>query len=189
VRGPLSSLVNWLEERAVLHPPAATLLASLDKELPAPESARINGHLSRCAACRERLEQLQSGLSLYEEVMVPPPAGFPVEQGLDRLITAIQAWNEQHPELLRADSLETALSPAIRERVIAELSIYMGLPTARAMLQTCNRSGVHAAEVAAVIEPVVTGFLGRQTGSAVATKVARICSRAQPGAVQSRSSP
>ena len=180
MKGTLRTFIEWLQERNVLHPSAAVLMASLDRELPADDSARIARHLGGCAACRNRLGQLKAGLLLYEDVVAPLAADFPLEQGLSSLRTAIQAWDDQHPVL------EPALSPAIRNRLVAELGIYMGLLTAKSLLQTCNRPGVQPADLAAVIEPVVTSFFGRQTGSAVATTVVGIWSRAQSTAAQSR---
>jgi anti-sigma factor RsiW len=162
-------------------------MASLDGELQAGENARITRHLGRCAVCRNQLEQLQAGLRLYEDLLAPRSADFSLEQGLGHLRAAMQAWDDQHPDSRRADGQEPALSPVICERLVAELSIYMGLRTAKVMLQTCDRPGVQTADLAAVIEPVVTSFFGRQTGSAVAATVARICSRAPRTVAPSRS--
>lgn len=186
MRSALSAFIKCLQERVVLHPSAATLVASLDEGLEAVENTRIKGHLSRCAACRQRLEELQTGLRLYEDALAPLPANFSVEEGLGRLRGAIQTWNQQHPVPQGEDGPQPALSPGLWERLTSELSIYMGLPTARALLQTCNRPGVQPADLTAVIEPVVTGFFGRQTGAAVAANVVRICSCAQRAAAQSR---
>ncbi|MBZ5568572.1 MAG: zf-HC2 domain-containing protein [Acidobacteriia bacterium] len=185
MRSALRTLIQWLQEKAILHPSAATLMtsldnmASLDGELQAGDSARVKRHLGRCAACRNRLEQLQAGLRLYEDVLHPLAADFPLEQGLAHLRGAIQAWNDQHPDSGQAEELGPALPPAVSEKLVAELSIYMGLRTAKAVLQTCNRPGVRPADLTAVIEPLVASFFGRQTGSAVATTVVRIWSRAQ----------
>jgi hypothetical protein len=160
-------------------------VAALDGELHPLESARIEAHLSRCAACRQRLEELKTGLRLYADELAPLSADFSVEEGLGRLRTAIRSWNDQHAGESKAQ--EVALSLVFWETLTSELSIYMGLRTATALLEHCKRPGVQLGELTSAIEPVVTGFFGPQTGSAVAERVVHIWDHAQ-GAAPSRSS-
>lgn len=186
MRGTLSSFIGWLRGKTGLHPSAADLLASVDGELESVEDARIKKHLLRCAICRQEVEQLQAGLRLFQDALAPLSTAFPLEEGLGKLHAAIRSWNEEHSESRRANGTEPTLSPAVCELLASELSIYLGSHSARTLLATCNRPGVQLEDLTAAIEPVITGFLGQQTGMAVVAKIVRMGRLAARAAAQSR---
>ncbi len=168
------------------HPAEEYVLTAYEGGMAPEESARVREHVSLCAACRDRLRQLQAELQLFETAVLPPLPASALEPGLQRLRKGISAWNEAHPEITEA-APERPLTPPVpvRDRLASELSIYLGTRTANSLvLQAWDRPGVSANDVIALVEPVVSGFFGRQTGVAVAAQLARLWNQAQEMAAQ-----
>ncbi|MGE0406551.1 MAG: hypothetical protein AB7O65_09640 [Candidatus Korobacteraceae bacterium] len=173
--------------RREFHPSEEQMLAAHEGGMAPEESRKIREHVSLCVACRDRLWQLQAGLQSFEIAAFPPIPDSALEAGLRHLSERISAWNKAHPEFV-----ETAPTPCVSQAVdvcewlVSELSIYLGMRAAKSLvLQACNRPGVSASDVTAVVEPVISGFFGRQTGFAVASQVARLWNRSQHIAAQS----
>jgi hypothetical protein len=169
------------------HPSEEHVLAAREGGMASEESDRIREHVSHCATCRERLRQLQAELQLFETAALPSIPVSALESGLQTLRKRISTWNEAHP-VTREAAPEPRLSQEVqvREWLASELSIYLGMQTARSLvLQACDRPGVNTNDLTAVIEPVVSGFFGRRTGAAVAAQVVRIWNQAQERGAQS----
>lgn len=173
MRGNLKDILNWLRMRR--HPSAADLIAVADSELEAKRVAKVESHLSGCALCRARLEQLQDGLRFFDRSSASTRTEFSVEMGLRNLRAAI----EQHEPLihdLRANVVEGAL---LHDRLLSELSIYLGPRAAEQLLDRCNPSLSERDRLSDTVAPVVIAFLGQHTGSAVLTNVLRIWDQSQ----------
>lgn len=167
MRGNMKDIFAWFQ--AVPHPPQSELIASFDGELTPREEAKVRGHLLRCAVCRAQLDVLQEGLRLFDHSLPSTNADFSVEAGLQTLLSKLHQHDHWIGESL---SGEAETSPLYRH-LLSELSIYIGRPAAMQLLQRCLASGRDRLQE--TIAPVIIGFLGQHTGSAVLANVVRIC--------------
>jgi anti-sigma factor RsiW len=162
------------------HPSTKTLIESLDGELAPKRNIQVKAHVARCAACHDRLDQLQEQLESFRRSAAATTPAFSVEEGLARLSSAISERNRSFDSQAQVDP-EPKPSPALYARLLSELSIYLGRHTATDLLERCNHALQQRDRLSAVIEPVVTTFLGQHTGATVLANVLRIWDNAQLG--------
>ena len=163
MRGNVKDIFAWM--RAVPHPSEAALMAAFDGELAPAEEAKIRAHLQLCRLCQARADQLQEGLRLFDDSLASTAAEFAIEAGLGQLISAVR--KEDSP------GMTPAASP-LYGGVLSELSIYLGQRAAVQLLQRCQESVPQRDGLEETLAPVVIGFLGQHTGSAVLANVIRI---------------
>lgn len=171
MRSPLKKIMNRIRTG---HPAPGVLLESLDGELDAERDAKIKAHLAGCSLCRERLDQLQEGLQFFNRTVASSGPEFSVDEGLKQLTSAIRAHEFSLDNELQVKP-EHKPSRAMYARLLSELSIYVGRRTAIQLLERCDQRD----RLSAVIEPVISAFLGQHTGAAVLANVLRIWDRAQ----------
>ncbi len=117
------------------------------------------------------MERLQDGLRFLERSIVSSSPAFSVNDGLKHLATMI----EERGLASRSAPADVSMpDPVLQERLVSELSIYVGQRTAVELLQRCGGPRLSRDRFRPVIEPVLTAFLGRYTGSAVLANVLRI---------------
>ena len=179
-------LAVWLGKKIGLHPSSGELLGSLDGELTAAQGSRVQSHFARCATCQHEAELLKKGLQLFERLDATiQPARFSLERQLRQLQNMMTDRSPESLENQPTVNFERVLSPGLYERLVSELGIYVGSRSARILLQRCRDAGLEPRTLADAIEPLVTNFLGRETGSAVVTKVLLVWNRAHGAAAPS----
>jgi anti-sigma factor RsiW len=171
MRSSLKKAIGWISW--LPHPTSGCLIALHDGELSESTEAAIRTHLERCAYCRERSEQLLNGLRFIHESSTSSRPPFSVEAGLARLASAITSGQlPADDQPLPTQAAE--LSSGIYERLLSELSIYLGAGTAARLLDRCNHSLMNRERLSVVVGPVVRAFLGNHAGEAVLLNVLRI---------------
>lgn len=173
MRGNLKDSFNWL--RKLPHPSEADLMAFADGELERSHKAVVEAHLGKCVSCHSRLEQLQDGLRFFNHSSESSRMEFSVEAGFKSLRAAIEQREPLVPEVEPAVVEGTLL----HDRLLSELSIYLGQRAAEQLLDRCNHSLSERGRLNDTVAPVVIGFLGQHTGSAVLTNVLRIWDQSQ----------
>lgn len=175
MRSDINGIFGWLH--TLHHPSDAVLLASLDGELESLPEARTKAHLEVCAICRMRRDRLQDGLRIFEESSLSMPAEFSIETGLQNLATAIE--QRAHSPEFCPQPQQLAEDSPLRGRLQSELSIYLGDRAATQLLERCNQSLSQRDRLRESIAPVIIGFLGQHTGSAVLANLSRIWDQSQ----------
>lgn len=173
MRSALRSMMRWIQD--IRHPSPGKLMESLDGELSASEEIKLRTHITRCERCRLRLEQLQSGLEYFATTVETVNQEFSVEQGLTELTLRLQQCSVSQQQF----DNEPKATRALYDRLLAELSIYIGRRTAIRLLDRCDHDRLQREGFSQVVEPVVTAFLGKQAGTAVLANVLRIWDRTQ----------
>lgn len=173
MRSALRSMMRWIQD--IRHPSPGKLMESLDGELSASEEIKLRAHITRCERCRLRLEQLQSGLEYFATTVETVNQEFSVEQGLTELTLRLQQCSVSQQQF----DDEPKAARALYDRLLAELSIYIGRRTAIRLLDRCDHDRLQREGFSQVVEPVVTAFLGKQAGTAVLANVLRIWDRTQ----------
>jgi hypothetical protein len=163
--------------RALPHPPQAGLIASIDGELAPPQEARMRAHLQVCQVCRARLDLLLEGVGLFDRTLASTRSDFSVEAELQHLMSTIHRRGQWIGEGSLA-GMGTE-SSGLYGRLLSELSIYLGRRAALELLQRCRQAAVQRDRLQETIAPVVIGFLGQHTGSAVLANVGRIWDQSQ----------
>ena len=172
-------LAIWLRENVGRHLNASDLMALLDGEFTESRASKAWAHVAHCSSCRNKLKQLEQGLALFRkaESSFQADEGYS-KPGLERLHQSIEAWNESHPG---PDALPSQfLGSPLYEALAKELEIYLGSRTALALLKQCDATELNANKLTAIVEPIVTAFLGREPGLAVLTKLQLIWNRLHP---------
>ncbi len=168
-----SSLTNFFDFRRYGHPSKATLVEYMDGEVNPREASKIRAHLDQCASCRTHLDELREGLDFFNRLTANSAPDFAVDAGLRTLASAIYDFDKNS---------NTVTSPATYQKVLDELSIYLGPQASARILQNCEPSSLQRERLSDTIGPVVVAFLGQHTGSAVLANVMRIWDRSQQSA-------
>ncbi len=175
MRSTLKSMLRWFED--FHHPSPGKLMESIDGELSTTEESKLRDHVTQCERCRARLEQLRAGLTYFNTAVEETSQPFRVEEGLQQLTSKLQQHDlSVSPRQIGVDPMPAR---ALYDRLLAELSIYIGRRTAIRLLDRCNHDMLQREGFSQVVEPVVTAFLGKQAGAAVLANVLRIWDRTQ----------
>jgi hypothetical protein len=171
VRHPIGRLFSWIREKIAHHPPPAELLALVDGELTLHQAIEVWKHVEVCTICRRTTDKLRQGLQAFKNF----DSGFRVPKsiskgGFELLRDAIVAWHLANPEP-QTESEEAFIGSPLFTVLAAELSIYLGPPTAANILGKCCTARVDSKRLVAEMEPMLTSFLGQRSASAVLTKV------------------
>lgn len=175
MRSTLNIMLEWL--RKIHHPSPGALVSSLDGELSSTQNATVMAHVSKCSRCRARLEQLQEGLQFFNRAIEESAPPFSLEDGLQQFAVQLE-----QRKLTSTPSQPIHLpkqADALYDRLLAELSIYIGRRTALRLLDACNHQRLQRESFSRTVEPVVTAFLGQHAGAAVLANVLRIWDRTQ----------
>ncbi len=170
MRSAVNQALDWI--RSLSHPRPGIMAALNDGELTKEREASVRAHFARCATCRNQFDQLHNGLRLFDRSLTSSGPAFSVDDGLKRLSSAMQEDRLHIDNQSLAAKAEVA--GALYGRLLSELSIYLGRGTAVRLLERCNHSLQHRDRLSAVVEPVVTTFLGKDAGTAVLANVLRI---------------
>lgn len=167
-----------LSKRFRIHPAISDLLAFRDCELPLLERTKVQEHLNRCSHCQKELAFIETGLSKFEKVTasVRNSPGTS-EAGLFHLQDAIV---DRILECHRGTSFrnELELSSYLRKSIEIELEIYLGSLAAGKILRQETAVSLTPWELIDRIRSLVTGFLGREGGLAIAERLTQLCNSA-----------
>jgi hypothetical protein len=121
------------------------------------------------------LEHLQEGFRVFTRTIEHSMPQFPSEEGLHHLAAIV----EQHERSAPQSQVAPGPKPTriLYDRLLAELSIYIGRHTAIRLLDRCNHDLLQREGFSQIVEPVVTAFLGKHAGAAVLANVLRIWDR------------
>lgn len=175
MRSALSRL--WESIRTLHHPSNAVLLQYFDRELEPVRHAVVHQHVQHCAVCAARIDRFQQGLKTFENISRSSDFGFSVEDGLKKLVVAM---NAEGPAV--AETVESAAAQAVHARLLSELSIYLGRHAATQLLEKCSHSSLQRDRLDETVGPTIRAFLGERTASVILANVVRIWDRTYPAA-------